>query len=145
MNVWVVTYEHRHGSDVYTYPTEADAEEGACAKIMEWIDEITDTETSASIQELIKGRMFKDAISEWEEYQCETPAPESLSIRSSTVDFALSHEDLIDLREMLLNLEKKYPEVLFDGILKDLDLDDKVFERIMAKINKLTEGTPDEG
>jgi hypothetical protein len=146
MNIWTVTYEHRHGSDVYLYPSEAKAEKGACDKIMEWLEEVEDPVAQASIASLISDDMFKEAISRWTDYQSESPQPESICVKiAHSFDFPIDTEDLVNIREMLLNLEKKYPEVLFDGILKDLDLSNEVFEGLQKKLDEAVNASPDDG
>lgn len=52
---------------------------------------------------------------------------------------SLSREELIQVREILLNLEGKYPEVLYDGILVDMDLANEPFEELMKNLERVTD------
>jgi len=46
--------------------------------------------------------------------------------------------DVID--EIVLTLEKKYPEVLYDGILVDMDFSNEAFEKILARLQEVSDG-----
>lgn len=52
----------------------------------------------------------------------------------------LNPEELLLVREILLNLDQKYPEVLYDGILMDIDLADEPFMDLMKKLEAVTDG-----
>ena len=49
----------------------------------------------------------------------------------------LSQEELLIVREILINLDKRYPEVLYDGILPDMDLADQPFS-VLAGFHRLS-------
>ena len=50
----------------------------------------------------------------------------------------LTQEELLLVREILLDLDKKYPEVLYDGILRDADVSDATFSALQARLEALT-------
>lgn len=60
---------------------------------------------------------------------------------------SIKNDDRVITEEIVLALDRKYPEVLYDGILVDLDLSNDVFEPILKKIKKEANGekkkTPD--
>ena len=51
----------------------------------------------------------------------------------------LTQEDLVTTLEIVRILNDRYPEVLFDGILRDMDLSDEAFEALFRKLAEATD------
>jgi hypothetical protein len=47
-------------------------------------------------------------------------------------------DDMLLVHEILSLLDKKYPEVLYDDILDELDVSDDRFSELLSKLDRLT-------
>lgn len=62
MNVWVLIYEHRHGSDITVYATEQLAQGGAKELIEQYLDqEVQRQDARAAIRAALKANLLSDA------------------------------------------------------------------------------------
>jgi hypothetical protein len=50
----------------------------------------------------------------------------------------MTKSELLHIREVLLELSRKYPKVLYDGILNGMDATNETHEAIVAKLETLT-------
>lgn len=69
--VYVLTYDHKHGTDISIYSTEELAEKGAGQTMKEWIDELDQEETNSKRQKilsLLEEGAFVKAMNLWTEY-----------------------------------------------------------------------------
>ena len=83
-SVYVLTYDHRHGNDVYVHRSEAGAYKQACSLILTWIDEVDDAQTREHIVSLCAAEQWEKAHEIWSEWQWEhADVPETLSINQA--------------------------------------------------------------
>ena len=61
MKVFIVSYEHRHGYDVWATRTEAQAEKSTAEVIQEWLEEVDKPELRDEIDQLLQQEKWKEA------------------------------------------------------------------------------------
>lgn len=77
---WVLSYDHRHGTDITLHATEAKAVECAADIINGWLNEINSPEYTQRIEAALDKQNWQGALDAWREYQQESDQPESLDI-----------------------------------------------------------------
>ena len=79
--VFVVSYRHRHGTDVWVRRTKERAM-GSVADVIEyWLDEVDDHDKKKKIRELLDGNNVEAAIAIWEE-----ATNEGFEVTEGTID-----------------------------------------------------------
>jgi hypothetical protein len=81
MDVFVVDYDHKYGTDVLAYSSHEAALQGVCSLIAENLHEVHEDETAYQIGKLINAKKYQEAFSLWEQYMEQNEWRESMSIR----------------------------------------------------------------
>jgi len=107
--VHVLTYEHKHGTDVSVYAIEGKALRSAVDIVLNWISDVTDMTTQRQIlQEIVSGDYW-EALDAWSTWQNEVSLePESLVIEETPVQ--TESPSVRVLRERACKVQKELEE-----------------------------------
>lgn len=83
--VWVLRFTTKHGTDIYLFSNEKNAERGALKIIRENLDELDD-EDADRIEAAFREKRWKDVFSIWHGTQEDRNEPMTLELDPWTVD-----------------------------------------------------------
>lgn len=68
---WVLTYDHRHGMDIFLFSCEGKAIKKAVDLILEWIDDVEDVDVREKVERHVEEGEYLKAVKVWRGYQAE--------------------------------------------------------------------------
>lgn len=96
--VWVLTYDHKHGTDILVYKTEEDAEKGAAQIMAEYLTDIGTPEECLEFLKYLEDKKYSEARAAWSE---RTGSTEFINVTAGFLHQEVDHPDLQDLKRDL--------------------------------------------